>query len=95
MKAVTVVEPGSDSESPGLQVGPGPVGDALLRQLTVPVQIDSGMLPESVVDLAERGLVLGAPVSTYLAGGPRLYEWAMEYLRSGDAARPRLCRLVR
>jgi acyl-CoA hydrolase len=63
-------------ESARLQVGPSPVGDALLRQLTVPVQIDSGMLPESVVDLAERGLLLGDPVATYLAGGPRLYEWA-------------------
>lgn len=63
-------------ESARLQVGPGPVGDALLRQLKVPVRIDSGMLPESVVDMAERGLLLGAPVATYLAGGPRLYEWA-------------------
>jgi acyl-CoA hydrolase len=63
-------------ESARLQIGPGPVGDALLRQLKVPVQIDSGLLPESVVDVAEHGLLLGAPVATYLAGGPRLYEWA-------------------
>jgi acyl-CoA hydrolase len=59
-----------------LQVGPSPVGDALLRQLTVPVRIDSGLLPESVVDLAARGLLIGEPVASYLAGGPRLYEWA-------------------
>ncbi|HEY1703861.1 MAG TPA: acetyl-CoA hydrolase/transferase C-terminal domain-containing protein [Trebonia sp.] len=59
-----------------LQVGPSPVGDALLRQLTVPARIDSGLLPESVVDLAGRGLLLGDPVATYLAGGPKLYEWA-------------------
>jgi acyl-CoA hydrolase len=59
-----------------LQVGPGPVGDALLRRLTVPVTIDSGLLPDSVVDLASRGLLVGDPVATYLAGGPRLYEWA-------------------
>jgi acyl-CoA hydrolase len=63
-------------EGARLQVGPSPVGDALLRQLTVPVQVDSGLLPESVVDLAARGLLLGEPVATYLAGGPKLYEWA-------------------
>jgi len=59
-----------------LQVGPGPVGDALLRWLTVPVTIDSGLLPDSVAGLARRGLLIGDPVATYLAGGPRLYEWA-------------------
>jgi acyl CoA:acetate/3-ketoacid CoA transferase beta subunit len=63
-------------EGARLQVGPSPVGDALLRTLTVPVRIDSGMLPESVTDLASRGLLLGDPVATYLAGGPRLCEWA-------------------
>jgi acyl-CoA hydrolase len=59
-----------------LQVGPSPVGDALLRQLTVPVAIDSGLLPDSVTGLASRGLLIGDPVATYLAGGPRLYDWA-------------------
>lgn len=59
-----------------LQVGPGPVGGSLLRVLTVPVAIDSGLLPAAVVDLADRGLLLGDPVATYLAGGPRLHEWA-------------------
>ena len=59
-----------------LQVGPSPVGDALLRTLTVPVTLDSGLLPDSVIDLASRGLLIGDPVATYLAGGPRLYEWA-------------------
>jgi hypothetical protein len=63
-------------EGARLQVGPSPVGDALLRRLTVPVAIDSGLLPESVTDLASRGLLIGDPVATYLAGGPRLYEWA-------------------
>jgi acyl-CoA hydrolase len=59
-----------------LQVGPSPVGDALLRRLTVPVTLDSGLLPESVTGLASRGLLIGGPVATNLAGGPRLYEWA-------------------
>src|ERR1700733_678044 len=59
-----------------LQVGPSPVGDALLRRLTVPVALDSGLLPDSVTDLASRGLLIGHPVATSLAGGPRLYEGA-------------------
>jgi hypothetical protein len=59
-----------------LQVGPGPVGDSLLRLLTVPVTIDSGLLPDAVAVLAGRGLLIGEPVATYLAGGPRLYTWA-------------------
>jgi hypothetical protein len=59
-----------------LQVGPGPVGDVLLRLLTVPVTIDSGLLPDAVAVLAGRGLLIGEPVATYLAGGPRLYAWA-------------------
>lgn len=59
-----------------LQIGPGPLGTAVLRALTKPVHIDSGLLPEAVVDLHERGLLLGEPVATYLAGGPRLYAWA-------------------
>jgi hypothetical protein len=63
-------------EGARLQVGPNPVGDALLRRLTVPVTIDSGLLPDSVTSLASRGLLIGDPVATYLAGGPRLYEWA-------------------
>ncbi|HVW45066.1 MAG TPA: acetyl-CoA hydrolase/transferase C-terminal domain-containing protein [Amycolatopsis sp.] len=59
-----------------VQVGPGPVATTLLGELKVPVRIDTGMLPESVVDLAGRGLLLGDPMCTYLAGGPRLYAWA-------------------
>lgn len=59
-----------------LQIGPGPLGTAVLSALTKPVHIDSGLLPEAVVDLDERGLLLGEPVATYLAGGPRLYAWA-------------------
>lgn len=63
-------------EGARLQIGPGPLGTAVLRALSKRVRIDSGLLPESVVDAAERGLVLGEAVATYLAGGPRLYSWA-------------------
>src|ERR1022692_498203 len=59
-----------------LQVGPSPVATALLAVLAVPVRIDSGLLPEGVVDLDERGLVVGDPVAAYLSGCPRLYRWA-------------------
>lgn len=63
-------------EGTRLQVGPGSLGSLLLSTLTVPVRIDSGLLPDEVVDLDNRGLLLGEPVTTYLAGGPRLREWA-------------------
>src|SRR5258706_8444855 len=59
-----------------LQVGPSPVAAALLRELAAPVRLDSGLLPEGVVDLDERGLLGAEPVAAYLAGGPRLYGWA-------------------
>ncbi len=59
-----------------LQVGPSPVATALLRRLRVPVRLDTGILPEAVVDLDRRGLLVGDPVATYLAGGPALYDWA-------------------
>jgi acyl-CoA hydrolase len=59
-----------------LQVGPSPVATALLDELVVPVRLDSGLLPEGAVDLDERGLLAAEPVAAYLAGGPRLYEWA-------------------
>ncbi len=59
-----------------LQIGPSQVATALLRCLAVPVRIDTGMLPDPVVELDERGLLVGEPIATYLAGGPRLYHWA-------------------
>jgi hypothetical protein len=58
-----------------VQVGPGRLGAAVLAALRVPVRIDSGVLPEAVVDLDERGLLLAA-TATYLVGGPRLHAWA-------------------
>lgn len=59
-----------------LQVGPGPLGTAVLDAITQLVVLDSGLLPEAVVDLDERGLLRAEPVTTYLAGGPRLLAWA-------------------
>lgn len=63
-------------EGARVQVGPGPLGTAVLDAIRAPVHVDSGMLPDGVVDLDRRGLLLGEPVATYLAGGAELYAWA-------------------
>lgn len=63
-------------EGARVQVGPGRLAQAILSALTVPVRLDSGLLPDPVVDLDERGLLLDEPVATYLVGTRRLYEWA-------------------
>ncbi len=59
-----------------IQVGPGKIAEAAVAALDVPVAVDSGVIVDTVVDLAERGLLLGDPVATYLVGTDRLYEWA-------------------
>jgi acyl-CoA hydrolase len=59
-----------------LQVGPGALGVAILDGLRSLVRIDSGILPEGIVDLDRRGLLEGEPVGAYLAGSGRLLEWA-------------------
>jgi acyl-CoA hydrolase len=72
-------------EGARLQVGPGSLGTAVLDAVRAPVRVDSGLLPDDVVDLDRRGMLAGLPTATYLAGGPRLFEWA--------AGRPLLHRL--
>jgi acyl-CoA hydrolase len=57
-----------------IQVGPGRLAQAMVAALEVPVRIDSGLLPDPVVDLAGRGLLLDEPVA-YLCGTRRLYDW--------------------
>jgi hypothetical protein len=59
-----------------LQVGPGALGVAVLAAVRCPVRVDSGLIPEGVVDLDDRGLLAGDPVGAYLAGGQRLLDWA-------------------
>jgi len=63
-------------EGSRIQYGPGPLGTALLRRTQVPLRCDSGMLTDAVVDLDERGLLIGEPSATYLVGTERLYKWA-------------------
>ncbi|OLL76177.1 4-hydroxybutyrate coenzyme A transferase [Pseudonocardia sp. Ae168_Ps1] len=66
-----------------IQFGPGRLAGALVAALDVPVHVDSGLLADAVVDLDERGLLLGTPSSTALCGSERLYSWAGGPGRSG------------
>lgn len=59
-----------------IQFGPGRLATALVAALDVGVHVDSGLLADPVVDLAERGLLLGTPSATALHGSRRLYDWA-------------------
>jgi acyl-CoA hydrolase len=59
-----------------IQIGPGGIGQAVYAALERPVVVDSGFVSDPVVDLAERGLLLGEALTPYLAGTSRLYDWA-------------------
>jgi acyl-CoA hydrolase len=59
-----------------VQVGPGVVGDAVLRALTAPVRIRSGIVGDAVLGLRDRGLLVDDPATAYVAGSPELYDWA-------------------
>jgi hypothetical protein len=63
-------------EGARLQYGPGQLGTALMRQVSVPLVIDTGLLTDAVVTLDRRGLLIGVPSATYLMGSELLYAWA-------------------
>ena len=63
-------------EGAAVQFGPGSIADAAVRAIERPVRVDSGVLTDAVVDLAERGLLLDPPLGTYLFGSSRLREWS-------------------
>ncbi len=63
-------------EGARLQYGPGQLGTALLRRAKLPLQIDTGLLTDAVIDLERHGLLVGVPSATYLIGTDELYEWA-------------------
>lgn len=63
-------------EDARIQYGPGQLGTALLRRTRVPLHIDTGLLTDAVVDLDNRGLLVGTPSATYLLGSDALYDWA-------------------
>lgn len=70
-RVLRIVPPGAR-----LQYGPGQLGTALLRRARHPLQIDTGLLTDAVVDLDRRGLLAGMPSATYLLGSRLLNEWA-------------------
>jgi acyl-CoA hydrolase len=59
-----------------LQYGPGQVGTELLQRSTVPLQIDTGLLTDAVVDLHWCGLLVSQPSATDLLGSGELCGWA-------------------
>jgi acyl-CoA hydrolase len=63
-------------EDARIQYGPGQLGTALLQRAQTPLQIDTGLLTDAVVDLDRRGLLAGTPSATYLLGSDSLYDWA-------------------
>lgn len=73
-----------------IQFGPGALGRAVVDALDVPVAVDSGIATDALVDLDARGLLLGDPHATYLAGSERLYAWAdgRSILRGVDERAP-------
>jgi acyl-CoA hydrolase len=63
-------------EGARVQVGPGGLGAAVYGALRVPVEVDTGLLTDPVVDLDRRGLLIGRPIAPYVAGTDLLYDWA-------------------
>jgi len=59
-----------------LQYGPGIIGDAVVRGLSAPVRVHSGLVTDAVMDLDRRGLLVGDPVAAYVAGTQEFYDWA-------------------
>ena len=60
-----------------VQYGPGPIGAAVLEALVHPVHIDTGMITDAVLGLQRRGMLIGRPLATYLAGSEELYDWSL------------------
>jgi acyl-CoA hydrolase len=57
-----------------VQHGPGAMADAVMAAISRPVRVWSGVVDESLADLAGRGCLLGQATAAYLWGGSRLEE---------------------
>jgi acyl-CoA hydrolase len=63
-------------EDPTLQFGPGGIGEGVVAALDRPVRIWSGLVTESMADLARRGLLRGVITAGYVWGGAAIREVA-------------------
>lgn len=57
-----------------VQWGPGSIGAAVVAALDRPVRVRSGLVTDELVDLADRGLLIGPAEAAWLWGGPALQE---------------------
>ncbi|HET9078282.1 MAG TPA: acetyl-CoA hydrolase/transferase C-terminal domain-containing protein [Acidimicrobiales bacterium] len=57
-----------------IQWGPGSIGAAVVAALHRPVRVRSGLVTDELVELVDRGLLIGAAEAAYLWGGPGLQE---------------------
>ncbi len=57
-----------------VQWGPGSIGAAVVAALDRPVRVRSGLVTDELVDLADRGLLIGAAEAAYMWGGAALQE---------------------
>jgi hypothetical protein len=60
-----------------VQHAPGPLGTAVIDALAVPVGIDTGIVTDATMGLERRGLLVGRPLTPWVAGTPELYEWCV------------------
>ncbi len=67
-------------EGARIQYGPGPVGEAVLGALEVPVRIDTGMITDPVMALGRRGLLLDRVFGPYVAGTAEHYAWCADHV---------------
>jgi acyl-CoA hydrolase len=63
---------------PTLQLGPGGIAEAVVARLDRPVRIWSGLVTDSMAELADRGLLVGTATAGYAWGGPSISRLAGE-----------------
>ncbi len=65
-------------DDPTLQFGPGGIGEGIVRSLTKPVRIWSGLVADTTANLHARGLLSGKAVAAYVWGGDPIHRLAQE-----------------
>jgi acyl-CoA hydrolase len=63
-----------------IQHGPGNISEAVLSAIDRPVKVWSGIVSDALIQLSERGLLVGQAIAAYLWGGPELHELAAQGL---------------